>query len=241
MFRFLCLFAILSAFTACSEADSCTIKTSGLVFTGGVETISSGHITTSTWMRVGDANSLTYVTLCPQDRLSVKVNNIEQSMIGTGWGIYSSAFNNVAAGDTVQFLLYRSGSDEDATDTTVKVATAMTAATASPDTNINTTNQAIDLTWGDTSQEGTVSIEMQPKSGCTFTPRSHTIENDLGAAQIPAGTISPKPILNVGSSTCRATITIKRTILGIVDAALDPDSTLTATAEIEKEVTLQAD
>jgi hypothetical protein len=207
--------------SACTETvDSKNIRTGGIWASITANANSDAATAVKVELKVGGADSNTYVDLSGGDRIFASADGKRLEMEAQGTGTYEIDFN-VAAGDTEFIIDLQRESDDDA-----PMSKGQLPAPFSFQVPNMSTSRAQDLTITWTPSGTADDMTLQLGGTCIFN-RTIEIAGDMGSHVISGGTLASinpdKP------ETCDINVEMKRIRKGEADRAYDPGSIFSLT------------
>lgn len=206
--------------TACSEAtDSNNIKTGGIYAAIDVKTGNANSSDVEVTLKVGGANSNTYVDLSSNDKLTATLNNTEARVLGRQEKTknhisYVTTFSGATAGmeNSSYKITFDRAVETSAPNSSVTLPTPV-ANLAISRSDFSAANDLVTLTWAGLNSQK--SLRLSIAGDCIV---GSTLDvADMGTYVINAGTI--KGISPRISQNCSVTFTFTRETNGSLDPA----------------------
>ena len=208
------LFLTLATLVACESVESTDVMTSGVY--ADIEAVAEGDGSTraSAILRVGGADSNTFLELVADDSLTASTGEETQELIEQSIGDYFSyvADFDVDAEDTEFVVAFERTVDEGAPNTTLSLPALFDLTGPEEGVTLSRSEEDITITW---ESSGTEDEMLWSASGGCFFDASGGIEGDPGTFTIEAGTL--ESVDEDEPETCEATLVITRSRVGDLD------------------------
>lgn len=211
--------ALLATVTllGCKETTSSEfIRTGGIAALMSVGAESSDLSTVHVELRVGGAQSNTYVILDNGDRLTATVDGETKDLHSVAEGVYEVEFNTAAQNEYVVSLDREE--DEDAPDSKATLPAAFSIAQPQPSDELSRVDDGLFIVWTPVADtEGTISL-----SGSCIQAESLSVAGSAGMLVVNKGTL--KSTDEKTPESCSVEISMTFTKEGAADPAYDEES-----------------
>jgi hypothetical protein len=211
------LLTSLGLFSGCTKetVDSQNINTAGIAALIEVTATTDSATTVITTLKVGGAQSNTYVDLSDGDAIFAKAGATRVEMTGQSTGVYEAEFNTAALDTEITVSLERK--DDDAAPNSRGLLPGPFALTIGASSVSRTADLAI--TWTPSGSNDDVTIEL---SGTCISGQTIDVPGDPGTHTITANTL--KPINDMMPESCDVNVEVTRSRQGTADVAFDSES-----------------
>lgn len=215
---------------ACEQVDSDEVATDAIHATMRITATGNGESNARTWLKVGGANSNTYLDLTERDALIAYADQDSASMArDNSLGVISYVANFATDAEETPFKISFFRTHEEgaecngvsAPNSTVNLPAPFSITSPVPSTTYSRQSDAIPLAWDNAGRSD--AMTWSATGDCIESSFDNPISGDPGTYTFDAGTF-----MTQSTAGCAVTITLERTRSGTLDPAYGEGGTIRA-------------